>query len=200
VCNIVNVKRRSFVVLLLAGLAAPASLASAQPGWTAKGSITALKLHSITVHGETCRITPTSPGRLTLRLYYVGAEAKIACAGGVLRKIDVLSALPGVTSVGPTHPGSTELHAAATGNPTLLMTQTTVGNGTGTRSDSLSGNFSVTAIGNGSITAGRPGSSLSLTCSLADGSPEVGGFQAGDALVNMQCRNGVLTSITRAPS
>ena len=200
-CNSVDVTRLPLLVLLLLGLAAPASLAAApQPKWTAKGPVTSLSAHTITVNGRKCQITTASPTRATLRLYFVGAGAKIACADGVLRKIDVLSVLPGVTIKEP-QPGAggSTLTATATGNSTLVLSQSISGNSTGTTvSRTMLGSFSVTAIGNGSITGGRPGSSPSLTCAVGDGSPDVGGFEVGDPLSRMDCRNGVLTSITRA--
>lgn len=189
--------RLAFVALVLTGLvASAASAATPQPKRTAKGLVTALNTRAITVNGRRCEITTASPGRATIRLYFVGASAKIACANGILRAIDVLNASPAITSTEPTHPGSGgDLHASAVGGSGVLMTQTSVG-GT-TSSAGMSGSFSVLALGNGSITAGRTIGPLSLTCTLGDGSPELGGFQVGDALTNMQCKNGMLTSITR---
>jgi hypothetical protein len=182
-------------VLLLAGLTAPASLAAApQPKSTAKGEITALNTRAITVSGRKCEITTASPTRATIRLYFVGADAKIACANGILRAIDVLKSLPPVKSTQPTHPaGGSDLHASAIGGSGVSLSQTTVGGITS--SASMSGSFTVLALGNGSITAGRPIGPLSLTCTLGDGSPEVGGFEVGDTLSNMQCKNGALTLI-----
>ena len=171
-------RRFPFAVSYSWACGAPASLAAApQPKWTAKGSITALKVHSITVHGQTCRITTASPGRATLRLYGLGIEAKISCANGVLRAIDVLKSLPPIKSTEPTNPaGGSDLHASAVGGSGVLLSQTIVG--AITSSASMSGSFSVLALGNGSITAGRPIAPLSVTCTLGDGSPEVGGFKS----------------------
>jgi hypothetical protein len=181
-------------VLLLAGLAAPASLAAAQPTWTAKGSITALKLHSITVHGQTCRITTASPSRATLRLYGVGIEAKIACANGVLHAIDPLHAptvikVPGTVYSPPTTSGS--------GN-SLATAQTIVALSSGliSPSSSLTGGTPITALTDSAISAG--GGTVSLTCSIGAGSPDLGNLAVGDRIIRMDCKNGVLTSITRA--
>jgi hypothetical protein len=184
--------RLPFAVLLLAGLAAPAALAATpQPKWTAKGAITALHLHSITVHGQSCRITTASPARLTLRLYYVGAEAKIACADGVLRKIDVLNVLPSVTIKG-SQPGT---GGGNFGTASVSISQTGVI--TSTSGAVAFAAVPISAIGNGSITVGT--GPVNLTCTIAEGSPDVSGLQVGDRVTSMQCRNGVLTSITRAP-
>jgi hypothetical protein len=185
-------RRLPLAVVILAGLAAPAALAATpQLKWKAKGPITALHLHSITVNGKSCRITTGSPARPTLRLYYVGAEAKIACADGVLRKIDVLNVLPSVTIKG-SQPGS---GGGNFGTASVSLSQTGV-------ITSTSGAFGfaavpISAIGNGSITVGTgPGI---LTCTIGEGSPDVSGLQVGDRITGMQCRNNVLTSITRAP-
>jgi hypothetical protein len=185
-------------VLLLAALAAPASLAAAsQPTWTAKGSITALKVHSITVHGQTCRITTASPTRATLRLYFVGASAKIACANGVLRTIDVFKVAPASIILAPPN-GSGTFTASATGNPNLLLTQTfvTLSSGLISSSNSLAGGAPITTLTDTSISAG--GGTVSLTCSIGAGSPDLGGLAVGDRITRMICKNGVLMDLTRA--
>jgi hypothetical protein len=82
-------------LIVLALASQPASGASRER-WTAQGIVTALGSRTITVHGATCRITTASPSSATLRLYYVGAEAKIACTKGVLRSI---SPVKGPTSI-----------------------------------------------------------------------------------------------------
>jgi hypothetical protein len=191
------VGRTALAALVLSGLTAPAALAATAPKWTAKGAITKLNTRTIAVHGTTCRITSTSPARTTLRLYYVGAEVKVACTNGVLHAIDVLKQLPSVTSTGPQSGGGTTLPAIAT-QSAVLMTQTSQGlSGSSiSSSNALVGRFSITAVGGSSITAGRGG--LSLTCTLGEGSPDVSGFQVGDTLSDMRCRNGVLTSLTPA--
>jgi hypothetical protein len=184
--------RLAFVVLLVVGLAASAALAATpQLKWTAKGSITALHLHSITVNGKSCRITTASPARLTLRLYYVGAEAKIACADGILRKIDVLNVLPSI-KIKSSQPGT---GGGNFGTASVSISQTGVI--TSTSGAVAFAAVPISAIGNGSITVGSgPGT---LTCTIGEGSPDIGGLQVGDRVTSMQCRNGVLTSITRAP-
>jgi hypothetical protein len=183
------VGRIALAVLVLVGLSVPAGLAATAPKWTAKGAITKLNTRAITVHGISCRITTASPARATLRLYYVGAEAKIACAGGVLRAIDVLKQLPTIVGKPTTGPPTT---FQAVPGATLLTTVTS-----GSRAaELLGGTISITAAGNGSITAG--GGTLALTCALGEGSPDIGGLQVGDRLTRMECRNGVLTALIRA--
>ena len=85
----------------MVAIAAQPAVGARSPKWTAEGAITALRMHSITVRGHTCQITAASPGRQTLRLFYVGAEAKIACVQGVLRSIDVLKAAPSIQATEP---------------------------------------------------------------------------------------------------
>jgi hypothetical protein len=188
------VGRVALVTLALAGLAAPAGLATTTPNWTAKGEVTKLNARTITVNGRSCRITSSSPDRLTLRLYFVGAEVKIACADGVLRAIDVLHPLPAIT-VGP--PTFTRPPPPSSGGPSgsAILTQTISGATTSSAS-ALVGTTSITALGDGSITAG--GGSLMLTCTIGAGSPDIGGLQVGDRLTRLEGRNGVLTSLTRA--
>jgi hypothetical protein len=169
--------RLAVAALVLTGLAAPTALAT-PPKWTAKGAVTTLRLHSITVHGTTCRLTTASPPRSTMRLYYVGAAAKIACAHGILRAIETVP-LPPVIVTAPL-PGASATRTTTTNGPLSFET--------------VGGNFAITALGT-SITVG--GGSLMVTCTVGDGSPDVSGFQVGDRLSRMECRNSVLTSITR---
>ena len=183
--------RLALAVLVLAGLAVPAGLADTAPKWTAKGHVTKLNTHAITVHGTSCRITSVSPGRATLRLYYVGAEAKIACTAGVLRAIDVLKQLPSVMSQSVTRTPPT---AASSAGVVTAGTQTSSNTSIGTVSASGSASFAITAVSSTSISVGP----LSLTCRIGEGSPDISGLQVGDRLTRMECRNGVLTSLTRA--
>jgi hypothetical protein len=185
-------RRFPFAVFLVAGLAAPAALAATpQAKWTAKGPITALQLHSITVNGKSCRITTASPARPTLRLYYVGAEAKIACADGVLRKIDVLNVLPSIKITSP-QPGT---GGGNFGTASVSISQTGVI--TSTSGAVAFAAVPVSAIGNGSITVGT--GPVNLTCTIGEGSPDISGLQVGNGVTSMRCQNGVLTSIARAP-
>jgi hypothetical protein len=189
-------KRLGLVALVLAGLTATAALAGT-PTWSAKGTVTALNRNAITVNGRNCKITTVSPPRSVLRLYFVGAHAKISCAGGILRKIDVLQALPAITTAGPpTYPKPSTTTSSSTSSSTIVTSQTIVG--LSGSSSGISGTFSITAIGNGSITGGA--GRISLTCTIGDGSPETGGLQVGDRLSYMHCKNGVLTDLTRATS
>jgi len=190
----VAVGRFALVALVLAGLTAPATLAATTPRWTAKGAVTRLTAHTIVVKGVPCRITSTSPSRATLRLYYVGAEVKIACREGVLRAIDVLKQLPSITSGPPTF---TRPPSGTTPVGPLLLTHSTSGTTTTSSAISLLGGpISITALGDGKITAG--GGSFTLTCTIGDGSPDVGSYEVGTRLTRLTCRNGVLASLTPA--
>jgi hypothetical protein len=186
------VGRIALAALVLAGLTAPATFAATTPKWTATGTVSKLNTHAITVNGTSCRITSASPDRLTLRLYYVGAEVKIACRKSVLEAIDVLKQLPPITSGPPTFTrpptGTTPVGAA-------LLTATMSGTTT-TSSSALVGTTTITALGDGKITAG--GGSLTLTCTLGDGSPDVGSYEVGTRISRLDCRNGVLTGLTLA--
>jgi hypothetical protein len=176
---------------VLAGLIVPAGFAATTPSWTAKGAVTKLTARTIVVKGTQCRITTTSPSRATLRLYYVGAEVKIACKDGVLRAIDVLKQLPSITVTGPQAGHGTTLQAIATTGVSLSQSR-----GASVSLDVLTGQFPITALSPTSITAGR--GSISVTCQLGDGSPEVGSYAVGSALTRLTCRNGILTSLTPA--
>jgi hypothetical protein len=187
--------RLACLALVLTGLAAQASTA-ATPKWTAKGSITALRLHSITVHGQSCRITTASPSRAILRLYGVGTEAKIACKNGVLRSIDPLHILTPIVSGPPVLPARPPASSAPPGlGGAILLGSSLTSSGEVNSSQSLIGNASIVALTDTSITAGA--SWPSLTCAITSGSPNAG-FQIGDRVSRMDCRNGVLTSITSA--
>jgi hypothetical protein len=185
----VAVGRIALAALVLAGLTAPAGLSATAPNWTAKGAVTKLTAHTIVVKGTPCRITTASPSRATLRLYYVGAEVKIACQDGVLHAIDVLKQLPSITVTDPQRAAGATITAIATTGVALSQSR-----GPSVSLDVLAGQFSIAALSATSITAGR--GPISLTCTLGDGSPDVSGLQVGDALREMRCRNGVLTSLT----
>ena len=191
--------RIALAVLVVAGLSVPAGLAATAPKWTAKGVITKLSSRGITVHGTSCRITTASPARATLRLYYVGAEAKVACTGGVLRAIDVLHALQPLTSPGPAPCRATTLNFVA--NVSVSLSENRACPSASTSSgfvslDVLAGRFPVTALSDTSITAGA--GSIGVTCKIGEGSPDIGGLQVDDRLTRMECRNGVLTGLVRA--
>jgi hypothetical protein len=180
----VGVGRIALAAVVLAGLVVPGGLAGTAPKWTANA-------RTITVHGTSCRITTASPARATLRLYYVGAEAKIACAAGVLRAIDVLKQLPSIISQSVTRTPPT---APISGGLVIGQTQASATTTVGTVSAFGSGSFPITAVSSTSISVGP----LSLTCTTGEGSPDIGGLQVGERLTRMECRNGVLTSLTRA--
>jgi hypothetical protein len=187
----VGVGRIALAALVLAGLAAPAGLSATTPKSTARGAVTKLTARTIVVKGTPCRITTASPSRVTVRLYYVGAEVKIACKDGVLRAIDVLKQLPSITVTGPQAGHGTTLQAIATTGVALSQSR-----GDSFSLDVVIGQFSITALPPTSITVGR--GPISLTCQLSDGSPDVGSYAVGSALTRLTCRNGVLTSLTPA--
>jgi hypothetical protein len=184
------VGRIALAAFVVAGLFLPAGLAAAAPSWTAKGAITKLSPGAITVHGTSCRITSMSPARGTLRLYYVGAEAKIACVRGVLRAIDVLEPLAPITSSAPPVRVAT---LTAIANSSVALSHTA---GSTFTVDVLAGRFAVTTLSDSSITAGA--GSIGVTCTVGNGSPDIGGLQVGDGLTRMECRNGILTALVRA--
>src|SRR5262249_29602851 len=139
----------------------------------AKGFVSAIGAHTITVGGRTCRITTLSPARSVLRLYHVGDSAKITCRSGVLRTIAHLA--PGLvitTSLSQT--GSTDITAMpGTGAPMLVPVLTY-----------------------DSITFAAGGTKL--TCTIGVATPDVSGLQVGTELKTVSCSNGVLTSFPPA--
>ena len=183
--------RLALTAVVLAGLVVSAEAAAVTPRWTAKGAVTRLNARSITVNGKSCRITPASPGRATLRIFFVGTRVKIECADGVLLDIDVLHQLPPINVAPiPTTPPSTS------SNVTLLITQTQSSvNGATVSSTTVAGNFSITALGNGSISVKSASGKFSFTCTVGTGSPDVSGFHVGGHVSKMTCKDDVLTSI-----
>jgi hypothetical protein len=139
-------------VALVLAAAAPAA---APKRTSATGTITALRLHTITIrarHDVTCRIAPRSP---RVRGFAVGARASIRCVDGILRAL--------VKAPTPTPPG---VYVVLGG--------------------------SITALSAGSITVGG-----SVTCSIGERSPSLGGFRVGSAVTG-RCDAGVLTSLSHA--
>jgi hypothetical protein len=179
-----HMMRLAVAALVLTGLVSPVALATT-PKWTAKGAITTLRLHSITVHGQTCRITTASPSRATLRLYSLGTEAKIACKNGVLHAIYPLLSPKPIVIGPPVLPA-----------PSATAPRVTVVSSAGLITGSGSGGAPISELTDTSITAGF--GRINLTCTIGSGSPNLGGFQVGDRVTAMNCKNGVLTSITRA--
>jgi hypothetical protein len=91
-------RRTGVAALVLAGLAvSPAAAASAR--WSAQGTVTALSVRSITVHGKTCRISPAASLRHALTQLGIGADAKIRCTSGVLKRVAVVK--PTVVTLPP---------------------------------------------------------------------------------------------------
>jgi hypothetical protein len=161
-------RRVALATALLAAFAAPA--VAGAPRWTAKGAITKLGAHAITVNGKACRITPVSP-KLGLHVYVVGSKVKIVCAGGVLLAIDLL------------HP------SASTGSSSSSSSTSTASSLT------VAGDLAVTALGGGSISV--EANSSTFTCTIGSGSPDVSGFHVGAHLSKLTCADGVLTSLAR---
>ena len=183
--------RIALATVVLAGLAAPAGASALAPRWTAKGAITRLNTHAITVHGTSCRITPASPGHAVLRIFVVGSKVKIECANGVLLEIDGLRPLPPI-DLTPTAPSS-----ASSSSTTLAVSETQTSSNGSTESQTVAtGNFPITALGNGSISAGT--GSQTVTCQVGSGSPDVSGYHVGDRLSRLECRGGVLSVLSRA--
>jgi hypothetical protein len=184
---------------VLAGLAAPPGLAGHAPKWMAKGAITKLNRHAITVDGRSCRITSDSP-KPSLHVYLVGSTVKIVCADGELITIDVLHPLT-IPSVGT--PGKAGQSVTVTSNSSSSSTgsssSSSSSSSTSTSSSesalAIAGDFSVTTIGNGSMTVGSGSGRFSFTCSIGTGSPDVSAFHAGSHVSKMTCKNDVLATI-----
>ena len=184
--------RVALIAVVLAGLAAPAGLAEKRQAWTAKGIVTALTNRAITVNGHTCRLA----GKVGLRaaqFFYPGDGVKIACTKGVLAKIAVVPFPPIIATGQPPAPSGDVLVVSST-----LGTVTSSGIGTPNALLTLSGNFAITALGNGSISTVL--GLIPATCAIGAGSPDLSGFNLADRLSGMQCRGNplVLTSIARA--
>jgi hypothetical protein len=177
--------RIALVTIVLAGLTASAAAAAHHPRWTAKGKITKLTSRTITVHGKSCRITADSPKPL-LRIYVVGSTVKIVCGDGQLLTIDRLATTsngsPGQSSSSSSVSSSSASSSTSSGSST-----------SGSSALALAGEFSVTAIGNGSITV--KGGSSSYTCKVGTGSPDVSAFHVGARVSKMTCKDDVLTMI-----
>jgi hypothetical protein len=173
------VGRIALLAVLLAGLTASAS-AAAVPTWRAKGPITQLRPHSITVHGKTCRMTPGSP---SIRAEIVGSTVRIVCEDGVLFEIHLLHPLP--------VPGNQSSSSSSSASSSSSSSSSSVS------STAIAGDFSVTAIGGGSITVKGTGS-YELTCTIGTGSPDTSGLAVGAHVSSMTCKNGVLTSLARS--
>jgi hypothetical protein len=178
--------RIALVTVVLAGLTASAAVAAQHPRWTAKGKITKLTSRTITVHGKSCRITADSPKPL-LRIYVVGSTVKIVCGDGQLVTIDRLS----TTTNGA--PGQSSSSSSVSGSSSASSSTSSGSSSSSASALALAGEFSVTAVGNGSITV-RGGSS-SYTCKIGTGSPDVSGFHVGARVSKMTCKDDVLTMI-----
>ena len=177
--------RVALLVVVLAAVTAPAGAAAHAPRWTAKGAITKLNRHVITVNGKSCRITPDSP-KLGLHVELVGSTVKIVCADGVLLEIDLLRP-----------PAGTTASSGASGQSVSASSSSASSSSNGSSSSAsalaLAGDFSVTALGNGSISV--KGGSSSFTCKLGAGSPDVSAFHVGGHVSKMTCKDDVLATI-----
>jgi len=165
---------------VLAALTAPLAVAAGTPTWTAKGAITRLSPHSITVHGKTCRITRDSP---SIRVEITGATVRIVCDGGVLFEISRLHPLPLL-------PAGSQSSSSSSSSSVSSSSSSSVS------SIAIAGDFSITAIGGGSITVKGAGS-FQLTCTIGSGSPDTSGLAVGAHVSSMTCKNDVLTSLAR---
>lgn len=176
--------RLALVAVLLAALALPAAVGAHTPRWTAKGAITKLSPHSITVHGKTCRIARDSP---SIRVEITGATVRIVCDDGVLFEIDLLHPLPSLPA------GSQSSSSSSSSS----VSSSSSSSSSSVSSIAIAGDFSIAAIGGGSITVKGAGS-FQLTCTIGSGSPDTSGLAAGAHVSSMTCKNGVLTSLARA--
>lgn len=176
--------RIALAAALLAALTATAATA-ATPRWTVKGAITKLNRHSITVHGKTCRITADSP-KPSIHVELAGSTVRIVCDGGVLLEIDLLHPLPSLPGSAPSSSSSSTSSSSVSSSSSNSVSST-----------AIAGDFSITAIGGGSITVKGAGS-FQLTCTIGSGSPDTSGLAVGAHVSSMTCKNGVLTSLARA--
>ena len=168
--------RIALVAVVLAGLTAPAGLAVHHPRWTAKGKLARLSSHAITVDGKSCRITSTS-ARPAIKIFLVGSTVKIVCADGVLLTIDLLRPPAGQTA--PSSSSSVTSSSSSSNSSSSAL--------------AIAGDFSITALGSGSISV--KGGSSSFTCTIGTGSPDVSGYRVGGHVSKMTCKDDVLTAI-----
>jgi hypothetical protein len=179
------VGRIALTALVLAGLTAPPGLAAHTPKWTAKGAIMKLNRHAITVDGRSCRITSDSP-HPALHVYFVGSTVKIACADGVLLTIDLLHPLTLPTPGAPGASGQSVTSSSSSSSSTSSSSSSSA-------STSSSGDFAITALGNGSITVAS--GKYTFTCTVGAGSPDVSAFHVGSHVSKLTCKNDVLATI-----
>ena len=183
--------RIALVGVVLAAVTVPAGMAAHAPRWTAKGAITKLNKHAITVNGKSCEITTGSP-KLGLRVFVLGSTVKIVCADGVLLTIDLLHRATGT----PGQPGSTasaSVTSSANGSSTSVSSSANGSSSSSASALAIAGDFSITAIGNGSISV--KGSSSTFTCTIGAGSPDVSAFHVGGHVSKMTCKDDVLSTI-----
>jgi hypothetical protein len=191
------VRRIALTALVLAGLTASPGLAGHSFKWTAKGAITNVNKHKITVDGRSCLITSDSP-KPSLRVYVVGSTVKIVCADGELINIDLLHplTLPSVGSNGTSGQSvsvSSSSSSSTSGSSTSSSSTSSTSSSASNSALAIAGDFSVTAIGNGSITVGS--GHFSFTCSVSSGSPDVSAFKVGSHVSKMTCKDDVLATI-----
>jgi hypothetical protein len=170
------VGRIALVAAVLAGLTAPAGLAAHHPRWTAKGKLARLNSHAITVDGRSCRITSTS-ARPAIKVFLVGSTVKIVCDDGVLLEIDLLRPPPSQSGTGSA--GSVTSSSSSSNSSSSAL--------------AIAGDFSIAALGSGSITVGA--GSASYTCTIGAGSPDVSAYRVGGHVSKLTCKDGVLTAI-----
>jgi hypothetical protein len=188
------VGRIALTALVLAGLAAPPGLAAHTPRWTAKGAITKLNTHAITVDGKSCRITSDSP-KPALHVYFVGSTVKIVCADGVLLTIDLLHPLTLPSPGAPGTSGQSVTSSSSSSSSTSVSSSSSTSTSTSSSNSALAiaGDFTVTALGNGKISVAS--GKYSFTCAIGTGSPDVSAFHVGSHVSKLTCKNDVLATI-----
>jgi hypothetical protein len=162
---------------LLFGLALIAAPAAAANSTTSAGTIAALTANRIAIRGAhplSCRIGAASP--VGVQGFAVGNRVVITCEQGVL----------------------TGIQDPAAGAETIISSATAHSSPTGPVSESvLSGqNVHIAAVTASSITVAA--GSVRAVCKLGPASPDIRAYRAGDRALRLECKNGTLTSITRA--
>ena len=171
-------------VVILGLAAAGTASARAPQRTTLTGTISVLKVRTITVHGShnlTCRITPASP---RLRGFALGATAKITCVKGVLAAITKPLSMT-VTPVTPS--GSSTATTKQEPMPNDSPSPGTAGTKV---APSVDGSGTITLLTAGSVEFGND-----ISCLLNSASPSVARFKVGSN-VSYTCTAGVLTAIS----
>jgi hypothetical protein len=175
-------KQLSVAVALAAISAAPATAANGS-----SGKIVSLTEKRIAIHGITdmsCRIGPASPK--TVHNFIVGSRVQLICHKGLLTAIRKLGTEPGVNTNVATSSSSSAIASVSSSN----------NGGSNTDLAAAGTGAPITALTATSITV--EAAKMSISCTIAAGSPDVSGFKVGDHVSRLECRNGTLTVITRS--